>query len=97
VSIEDNVVGSPAFSYLSAMTWLLLPSRSRDQLSVETTYRSQSGDVVGQFRSKEVVTTWFQAFLLPATPFGLRDSIITGTVRDLSRATVRVGRRKGIL
>ncbi len=96
IQIEDDVVGSPAFAYLSAMTWLLLPSRSRDNLSVRTTFTSPEGEILGQFRSKETVTTWFQAFLLPATPFALRDRVVRGVVEDLSRATAETARKKGI-
>jgi len=97
ISIEDSVVGSPAFAYLSAMTWLLLPSRSQDQLSVRTTFSVPGGEVVGEYRSKETVTTWFQAFLLPATPFARRESVVSKTVGDLSRATAKTARKKGIL
>jgi len=97
VRIEDDVVGSPAFSYLSAMTWLLLPSRSRDQITVMTTYRRREGEILAQLRSKETVTTWFQAFLLPATPFALRDRVVERTIEDLSRATLGRSARKGLL
>ena len=97
VTIEDYVFASEPFTFLSGLTWLLLPARSRDRLSVRTIYRLQGGEIVGQFRSREEVTTWFQAFLLPVTIFARRDPVIERTLVDLSRATAESARRKGIL
>jgi hypothetical protein len=96
VDIEDDVAGSKAFSFLSALSLLILPSRSRDQLNLRTTYRDRSGATVGDFRSREVVTTWFQLFLLPITPFAPRDSVVERTIRDLSLATAKRAQTKGI-
>jgi len=96
IEIEDNVEASRPFTYLSAMSFFLLPSRSRDELSVRTTYRDRSGEVVGDFRSREAVVTWFQLFLLPLTPFADRDSVVEKTLRDLTLATTRRARNKGV-
>src|SRR5262245_55231475 len=75
VNIEDDVAASKAFTFLSGLSFLILPSRSRDQLNLRTTYRDRSGETVGDFRSRETVTTWFQILLLPVTPFAGRDSV----------------------
>ena len=96
VDIEDDVVGSEAYSFLSALSLLVLPSRSRDQLLLRTTYRDRSGATVGDYRSREVVTTWFQIFLLPVTPFASRDSVVENTIRDLSLATAKRAQTKGL-
>jgi hypothetical protein len=96
VNIVDNSVGSRAFSYLSAMSLFLFPSRSRDELTLRTTYRDGSGEIVGSFRSREVVVTWFQILLLPATPFAGRDSVVKSTIRDLTLATAKRARTKGL-
>jgi hypothetical protein len=96
VEIEDAVVGSKQFSFLSAYTLFLLPSRSRDQLKVRTTYRDRSGETVGDYRSREVVVTWFQILLLPLTPLAARDPVIERTIRDLSLATAKRAQSKGL-
>jgi hypothetical protein len=96
VDIEDDVAGSEAYSFLSALSLLVLPSRSRDQIQLRTTYRDRSGATVGDFRSREVVTTWFQLFLLPLTPFASRDGVVESTIRDLSLATAKRAQTKGI-
>lgn len=96
VNIEDDVAASKAFTFLSGLSFLVLPSRSRDQLNLRTTYRDRSGETVGDFRSRETVTTWFQIFLLPLTPFAGRDSVVEGTIRDLSLATAKRAQTKGI-
>jgi len=97
VRIESEVIGSPAFSYLSAMSGLILPSRSRDRLSVRTIYSDGAGAVLGSYRSREVVTTWFQLLLLPAAPFASRNRVVQSTIRDLSIATNDRAHRRGIL
>jgi hypothetical protein len=97
VRIQDRVVGSKAFGYLSARSWLLLPSRERDQLRIRTIFRNREGGIVGAFRSEETVTTWFQVLLLPLTPFLSRNRVVNRTIRDLSTATTVQARRRGML
>ena len=97
VEVSDDVAGSQAFSYVSAMSWLLLPSRSRETLLVRTIYRDRDGGVLATYRAEETVTTWYQLLLLPALPFAAHDGVVAGTIGDLSRATTRRAQDKGIL
>ena len=97
VRVRDAVQGSKAFGYLSARTWLLVPSRERDRIRVRTIFRDRDGAVLGAFRSEETVTTWFQIFLLPLAPFLSRNRVVERVIRDLSTATALRARKRGML
>jgi hypothetical protein len=97
VRIENTVMASRGFTFLSGVTFFLVPSRSADRFELRTTLNDASGAVLATLRSTATVTTWYQIFLLPASAFLSRDAVISDTLYDLTLDTAAQAQRKGAL
>jgi len=97
VNIVDRTSASRGITYLSGMSFFLVPLRARDDFTMTTTLSSPDGGAIATFEKRERVTTWYQLFLGPFMLFAARNGVFDGAVRDLALATAQEARSKGLL
>jgi hypothetical protein len=97
VQIENTLQASRGLGFLAAISFLVVPTRNDDAFELSTTLTDPSGAVLARLASTESVTTWYQIFLLPATPFLSRDVVVSDTLYDLTLDTAAQAQQKGLL
>jgi hypothetical protein len=88
VEIINRGIANQGLAFLSGFTLLLLPAKATDSFTVETRFTGRDGNELGRFERSEAVTTWFQLFLIFATPFAWPSTVVSDVIVDLNRAVL---------
>ncbi len=73
---------------VSALTLFLVPRGVSEEIVVTTRFLNKKGELIGMVEKNDDIVTWYQTFMLFATPFMYPNSIKTETIKDLNRASL---------
>src|SRR5262249_18007906 len=82
---------------LWAWTLTLFPGKLKLEYVIKTILKNKKGQELGAFEKNELVTMWFQFFLIFITPFNSLDAEIYDLLYDLNRATIIQAHSAGVL
>ncbi|MCU1715777.1 hypothetical protein [Pseudomonas sp. 5P_3.1_Bac2] len=69
VHLTNHERGSIAAAILTGATMYLIPSTHSNELTMQTRIKDQDGNLLGEVKKQETITTWLQLLMVFAIPF----------------------------
>lgn len=83
--MSNNEQYSIASAIITGATFFIIPSTSKNTLTLETVFKDKDGKELGRVRKSESVRTWMQLLLIVAIPF---QADTRDVVQNLARSTL---------
>jgi hypothetical protein len=84
-TLSNNEQYSIASAIITGATFFIIPSTSKNTLTLETVFKDKDGKELGRVRKSESVRTWMQLLLIVAIPF---QADTRDVVQNLARSTL---------
>jgi len=93
-TFRNHEEGSMVMAFVSGFTFLVIPTKADNTLSLELTFRDGEGKKLGQVTKQEKLTTWMHLLLVFALPFNESTDTF---IRQLARSALEDAAGKGLI